>query len=298
MKTNILYTSLIAAAFVLTGCEQPKADATGVFEAHTVTVSSEVNGRILALNVKEGDKVTTDQELALIDTLQYSIQRRQLLAARQTLNQTSVTTPVQTGPIEVQIEQLEREKQRVENLIAVGAATRRQKEQIDTQISALRKQIQAAGQTIGNANNATTGQKDVNNIQIEAIDQLLDRCHIKAPLSGTVMTTFAEQGEVTGAGHPLLKISNLDDVWLMAYFPGSKMSSIQLGQKVKVNTLYGGDSEKEYEGTITWIASESQFTPKSVPTSDERANIVYAVKIKIKNDGKVRPGLSGEVWLK
>lgn len=289
---------MVAAVLTLIGCEQPKADATGVFEAHTVTVSSEVNGRILALNVKEGDKVTADQELALIDTLQYSIQRRQLLAARQTLNQTSVSTSVQTGAIEVQIEQLEREKQRVENLIAVGAATRRQKEQVETQITALRKQIQAADQTIGNANNATSGHKDVNSIQIEALDQLLDRCHVKAPLAGTVMSTFAEQGEVTGAGHPLLKISNLDDVWLMAYFPGSKMSSIQLGQKVKVNTLYGGDNEKEYEGTITWIASESQFTPKSVPTSDERANIVYAVKIKIQNDGKVRPGLSGEVWLK
>lgn len=296
MKKNIL--PLLAAILTLSGCQQPKADATGVFEAHTVTVSSEVNGRILSLNVKEGDKVAADQELALIDTLQYSIQRRQLLAARQTLDQTSVSTSVQTGPIEVQIEQLEREKQRVDNLIAVGAATRRQKEQIETQISALRKQIQAADQTIGNANNATSGHKDVNSIQIEALDQLLDRCHVKAPLSGTVMSTFAEQGEVTGAGHPLLKISNLDDVWLMAYFPGSMMSSIELGQKVRVNTLYGGDIEKEYEGTITWIASESQFTPKSVPTSDERANIVYAVKIKIKNDGKVRPGLSGEVWLK
>lgn len=298
MKKNFLFATLVAAAFALTGCEQPKADATGVFEARTVTVSSEANGRILALNVKEGDKVTAGQELALIDTLQYSIQRRQLVAAKQTLNETSVSTSVQTGAIEVQIEQLEREKQRVENLIAVGAATRRQKEQIETQINALKKQIKAADQTIGNANNATSGQKGVNNIQIEAIDELLDRCHIKAPLAGTIMSTFAEAGEVTGAGHPLLKISNLEDVWLMAYFPGSKMSSIELGQKVRVNTLYGGDKEKEYEGTITWIASESQFTPKSVPTSDERANIVYAVKIKVKNDGKIRPGLSGEVWLK
>lgn len=298
MKTDIIFPILVASALTLTGCDQPKADATGVFEAHTVTVSSEVNGRILALNVKEGDKVTKDQELALIDTLQYSIQRKQLVAARQTLDQTSVSTNVQTGAIEVQIEQLEREKQRVENLIAVGAATRRQKEQIETQIAALKKQIQAANQTIVNTNNATSGHKNVNDIQIEAMDQLLDRCHVKAPLSGTVMSTFAEQGEVAGTGHPLLKISNLDDVWLMAYFPGSKMSSIELGQKVKVNSLYGGDNENVYEGTIAWIASESQFTPKSVPTSDERANIVYAVKIKINNDGKVRPGLSGEVWLK
>lgn len=298
MKKILIFATMLTGILVSTSCEQPKADATGVFEARTVTVSSEVNGRILSLGVKEGDKITADQELALIDTLQYSIQKRQLQASRQTLNQTSVNTSVQTGAIKVQIEQLEREKQRVENLIAVGAATKRQKEQIETQINALKKQIEAAGETIGNTNNVTSGHKDVNKIQIEALDQMLDRCHIKAPLSGTVMSTFAEVGEVTGAGHPLLKISNLEDVWLMAYFPGSKLAEIELGQKVKVKTLYGGDSEKEYEGTITWIASESQFTPKSVPTSDERANIVYAVKIAIKNDGKVRPGLSGEVWLK
>lgn len=298
MKKILIFATMLTEILVSTSCEQPKADATGVFEARTVTVSSEVNGRILSLGVKEGDKITADQELALIDTLQYSIQKRQLQASRQTLNQTTVNTSVQTGAIKVQIEQLEREKQRVENLIAVGAATKRQKEQIETQINALKKQIEAAGETIGNTNNVTSGHKDVNKIQIEALDQMLDRCHIKAPLSGTVMSTFAEVGEVTGAGHPLLKISNLEDVWLMAYFPGSKLAEIELGQKVKVKTLYGGDSEKEYEGTITWIASESQFTPKSVPTSDERANIVYAVKIAIKNDGKVRPGLSGEVWLK
>lgn len=298
MKKSLIYAALMAGAVSFTGCEQPKADATGVFEAHTVTVSSEVNGRILTLGVKEGDKVTANQELALIDTLQYSIQKRQLIASGQTLNQTSVSTNVQTGAIKVQIEQLEREKQRVENLIAVGAATIRQKEQIETQINALKKQIQAADETIGNTNNVTSGHKDVNKIQIEALDQMIDRCHIKSPLAGTVMSTFAEVGEVTGAGHPLLKVSDLDNVWLMAYFPGSKMSSIEIGQKVKVKTLYGGDAEKEYEGTITWIASESQFTPKSVPTNDERANIVYAVKIAIKNDGKVRPGLSGEVWLK
>lgn len=298
MKKSLILAALAAVAISFTGCDTPKADATGVFEARMVTVSSEANGKILALNVKEGDKVTAGQELALIDTLQYSIQRRQLLAARHTLNQTSVTTGVQTGAIEVQIEQLEREKKRVENLIAVGAATVRMKEQIETQINALKKQIKAADQQIGNANNATSGHKDVNDIQVEAMDELLDRCHVKAPLAGTIISTFAEVGEVTGAGHPLLKISDLDDVWLTAYFPGSKMSSIEIGQKVTVKTLYGGDAEKEYEGTITWIASESQFTPKSVPTSDERANIVYAVKIAVKNDGKVRPGLSGEVWLK
>lgn len=298
MKKVFIFTLLFSPLLAFTACEQPKADATGFFEARTVTVSSEINGRILSLNVKEGDKVELGQELVLIDTLQYSIQKRQLLATRQTLGQTSVSSSVQTGALKVEIEQLEREKQRIDNLLAVGAATHREREQIETRINSLKKQIRATEETVINTNNATSGNMDVNAIQIESIDQQLDRCHVKSPLTGTVVSTYAEAGEVTGSGHPLLKISNLEDVWLMAYFPGSKMASIQLGQKVSVKTLYGGDVEKEYEGTITWIASESQFTPKSIPTDDERANIVFAVKVAIKNDGNVRPGLNGEVWLK
>lgn len=298
MNKAFSFAIIMACGVCLTACNEVQSDASGVFEARSVTVSSEVSGRILALDVKEGDKVTKDQELALVDTLQYYLQRKQLLAARSSMNKAGVNTSVQTGAIQSQIEQLEREKQRVDNLIAVGAATKRQKEQIETQIAALRNQIKAADEQIDNTNNVTDGQKNVNSVQVEALNTMLERCHVKSPIAGTVLSTFAEVGEVTGAGHPLLKISDLDDVWLMAYFPGSKMSSISVGQKVKITTLYGGENEREYEGTITWIASESQFTPKSVPTADERANIVYAVKIAIKNDGKIRTGLSGEVWLK
>lgn len=297
MKNAIIFTLLCLPIFAVTACNQPKADATGFFEARTVTISSEVDGRILSINVKEGDKVESGQELVLIDTLKYSIQKRQLLATRQTLGQTSVNSSVQTGALKVEIEQLEREKQRIDNLLAVGAATYKEREQVEMRINSLKKQIMAAEETIINTNAAASGNMEVNAIQIESIDHLLDRCHIKSPLSGTIVSTYAEAGEVTGSGHPLLKISDLEDVWLMAYFPGSKMASIQLGQKVRVKTLYGGDVEREYEGKITWISSESQFTPKSIPTNDDRSNIVFAVKVSIKNDGSVRSGLNGEVWL-
>ncbi len=298
MKKKFIFSTLVAALSVFTACEQPKADATGVFEARTVMVSSEVDGRILSFDVKEGDMVTDGQELVLIDTMQYSIQKKQLLASQQILNQTTISSDVQTGALKVEIEQLEREKQRIENLIAVGAATRREKEQIETRINSLKRQIQAAEETIVNTNSTTSGNKNVNAIQIESVDLMLERCRIKAPLAGTVICTYADKGEMTGAGHPLIKISDLEDVWLTAYFPGSKLVDIGLGQKVTVKTLYGSETEKEYEGTITWIASESQFSPKSVPNNDDRSNIVFAVRISIKNDGKVRPGLNGEVWLK
>lgn len=298
MKNASIFTLLCLPIFAVTACNQPKADATGFFEARTVTISSEVDGRILSINVKEGDKVESGQELVLIDTLKYSIQKRQLLATRQTLGQTSVNSSVQTGALKVEIEQLEREKQRIDNLLAVGAATYKEREQVEMRINSLKKQIMAAEETIINTNAAASGNMEVNAIQIESIDHLLDRCHIKSPLSGTIVSTYAEAGEVTGSGHPLLKISDLEDVWLMAYFPGSKMASIQLGQKVRVKTLYGGDVEREYEGKITWISSESQFTPKSIPTNDDRSNIVFAVKVVIMNDGSVRSGLNGEVWLK
>lgn len=298
MKNIYTFATLVATSLVLASCEQPMADATGVFEASTVMVSPEVDGRILSFNVKEGDMVTEGQELVLIDTMQYYIQKKQLLASRQVLNQATISSDVQTGALKVEIEQLEREKQRIDNLIAVGAATRREKEQIETQISSLKRQIQAAEETIINTNSTASGNKNVNAIQIESIDLMLERCRIKAPLTGTVISTFANQGEMTRAGHPLIKISDLENVWLTAYFHGSKMADIQLGQKVTVKTLYGSENEKTYEGTVTWIASESQFTPKSIPDNDDRSNIVFAVKIAIKNDGKVRPGLNGEVWLK
>ena len=285
--------TLIAAS----SCKQPSADATGIFEAQTITVSSEVSGRVLALSVKEGEVMTKGQPMALIDTTQLDLQRQQLKAAIVALETTKVTGKGQTEAIDAQLGQLERDLLRVNNLLNVGAASRQQKEQIETQIAALKSQKEAQGETIGNANSSITGETKVKEIQIKTLDDMIARCHICAPVSGHVSSLYVSEGELAVAGHPIARVVDLDDTWLLAYFPGSKMASIKEGQKVRVRTMYGADEEHEYEGTITSIASEAQFTPKTIPTSDERSNMVYAVKISIENDGYVRTGLSGEVYI-
>ena len=290
----------VAAAMTLTAassCKQASADATGIFEAQIITVSSEVSGRVLALSVKEGEVVAKGQPIALIDTVQLDLQRQQLKAAIAALETTRVTGKGQTEAIDAQLGQLERDLLRINNLLNVGAATRQQKEQIETQIAALKSQKAAQDETIGHTNSSIAGKTKVKEVQIKTLDDMIARCNICAPVSGNVSTLYVAEGELAAAGHPIARIVDLDDVWLLAYFPGSKMASIKEGQKVRVRTLYGADEEHEYEGMITHISSEAQFTPKTIPTSDERSNMVYAVKISIENDGYVRTGLSGEVYI-
>lgn len=192
---------------------------------------------------------------------------------------------------------MERDLLRIDNLLNVGAATRQQKEEIETRIAALKSQKEAQSEAIVNTNSSIAGEKKVKEVQIKTLDDMVARCHISTPVSGTVSSLYMAEGELAAAGHPIARIIDLDDVWLLAYFPGSKMASIKEGQKVRVRTMYGADEEHEYEGTIIRIASEAQFTPKTIPTSDERSNMVYAVKISIENDGYVRTGLSGEVYI-
>lgn len=296
---RFLIINVVAAVTltIVSSCKQSSADATGIFEAQTITVSSEVSGRVLALPVNEGDFVDKGQPIVLIDTTQLDLQRQQLEAAIVALETTRVTGKGQAEAIDAQLGQLERDLLRINNLLNVGAATHQQKEQIETQIAALKSQKEAQGETIGNANSSITGETKVKEVQIKTLDDMIARCHICAPVSGNVSSLYIAEGELAAAGHPIARIVDLNDTWLLAYFPGSKMASIKEGQKVRVRTLYGAEEEREYEGTVTRIASEAQFTPKTIPTSDERSNMVYAVKISIKNDGYVRTGLSGEVYI-
>lgn len=296
-RFTIIKIAAAAALMAASSCKQSTADATGIFEAQTITLSSEVSGRVLALSVKEGDTVTKGQPIALIDTTQLDLQRQQLKAAIAALETSRISGRGQTEAIDVQLAQLERDLLRTNNLLNAGAATRQQKEQIETQIAALKGQKEAQNETIGNTNSSIAGETKVKEIQIKTLGDMIARCHISAPASGNVSSLYMAEGELAAAGHPIAKIVDLDNVWLLAYFPGSKMASIKEGQKVKVRTLYGADEEREYEGTITSIASEAQFTPKTIPTNDERSNMVYAVKISIRNDGYVRTGLSGEVYM-
>lgn len=285
------------AILALVSCSHEKSDATGVFEAPTTTVSAETSGKILSINASEGDLVCAGDQLLLIDTVQLFLKQRLLESQRQTASAVLSDAKTQTESLRMQQEQLRKEQARLERLVKAGAATPQQKEQIDNNILTLEWQIKALEENISDANAAHQGNAASLDIQIESVKDLIRRCHVTAPANGTVIARYVEEGEVVAEGMPLFKQIDLNKIYLRAYFEGRRMSEVKLGRMVKVRTLFGGN-EREYDGTISWISPESEFTPKSIMTSDDRSNLVYAVKISVENDGFLRNGLYGEVWLK
>ena len=285
------------AMLALVSCSHEKSDATGVFEAPMTTVSAETSGKILSINASEGDLVCAGDQLLLIDTVQLFLKQRLLESQRQTASAVLSDAKTQTESLRMQQEQLRKEQARLDRLVKAGAATPQQKEQIDNNILTLEWQIKALEENISDANAAHQGNAASLDIQIESVKDLIRRCHVTSPSSGTIVARYVEEGEVVAEGMPLFKQIDLNKIYLRAYFEGCRMSEVKLGRMVKVRTLFGGN-EREYDGTISWISPESEFTPKSIMTSDDRSNLVYAVKISVENDGFLRNGLYGEVWLK
>ena len=285
------------AMLALVSCSHEKSDATGVFEAPMTTVSAETSGKILSINASEGDLVCAGDQLLLIDTVQLFLKQRLLESQRQTASAVLSDAKTQTESLRMQQEQLRKEQARLDRLVKAGAATPQQKEQIDNNILTLEWQIKALEENISDANAAHQGNAASLDIQIESVKDLIRRCHVTSPSSGTIVARYVEEGEVVAEGMPLFKQIDLNKIYLRAYFEGRRMSEVKLGRMVKVRTLFGGN-EREYDGTISWISPESEFTPKSIMTSDDRSNLVYAVKITVENDGFLRNGLYGEVWLK
>ena len=287
----------ILALLTLASCSHEKSDATGVFEAPMTTVTAETSGKILNIHTSEGDAVCAGDQLLLVDTIQLSLKQRLLQSQRQTASAVLSDAKTQTESLRMQQEQLRKEQTRLERLVKAGAATSQQKEQIDNNIRTLEWQIKALEENISNANVAHQGNAASLDIQIESVKDMIRRCHVTSPANGTVIARYVEEGEVVAEGMPLFKLIDLNRIYLRAYFEGSRMSEVKLGGKVEIRTLFGGN-ERKYDGTIIWISPESEFTPKSIMTSDDRSNLVYAVKISVENDGLLRNGLYGEVWLK
>ena len=203
----------------------------------------------------------------------------------------------QVAGIRAQLAQAQREKTRIEGLLADGAATQKSLDDVTAQITVLERQLDASLSTLRSSVATVDGNSSAIEIQIAQIENQLEKCRIVTPVSGTVLASYAHAGEMAVAGKALLKVADLDNVFLRAYFTSEQLASISQGQTVKVFADFGGDSRIEYPGTITWIASESEFTPKSIQTRSSRANLVYAVKIAVKNDGRIKLGLYGEVVL-
>ena len=289
---------LLASASLLASCSsKPDYDATGIFEATTVTVSAETTGKILSISAEEGDSVTAESRVALIDTTALALQRLQIMTEQQATESSSPDITAQVASLRTQIAHWQNETARQERLLADGATTQKQLDDARTQLRTLRDQLSAQLSTLGKNRSSISDNAIALQYRREQVEDQINRSTIISPISGTVLIKYAEPGEFATPGKPLLKLADLNNIYLRSYFTASQLADLKIGQKVTVVADFGGDERYDYPGTITWIAEESEFTPKSIQTADSRANLVYAVKIAVKNDGRLKLGQYGEVRL-
>lgn len=288
----------LSAVLFLTACSETKDfDATGTFEVAEVVVSSEASGRIVAFDIEEGMSVEKDKIVGVVDSVQLNLQRRQLKAQQSALLSSRPDIQKQVASLREQIAKQKSEQKRVENMLQSGAATTKQLDDIVAQIRILEGQLSATLSTL-NSNNATIENNvEALDAQIALLDDRIEKCKIVSPIEGTVLMKYAETGELATIGKPLMKIADLNHVYLRAYFTSDQLSHIRLGDTVTVTADFGGDEQIDYPGRIAWISPESQFTPKSIQTKDSRANLVFAVKIAVENDGRIKIGHYGKVSL-
>ena len=288
----------IAILMLTASCgKQTTFDAQGTFEATEIVVSSEATGKVLHFEAEEGNLVEAGQQVGAMDSLQLHLQRKQLIAQQSALLNSRPDIKKQMSSLREQIAKQKSELQRVENMLRDGAATQKQHDDINAHIRVLEGQLEATLSTLGKNTASINDNSASLEAQIAALDDRIAKCHIIAPTNGTVLVKYAEAGELATVGKPLMKIANLEKIYLRAYFTSDQLANIRLGDTVKVIADFGGDEQHEYEGRIAWISSESEFTPKNIQTKDSRANLVYAVKIAVKNDGRLKIGLAGEVRL-
>lgn len=290
--------NLIAMALLITACNKtPDYDATGIFEATTVTVSSETTGKILSLDISEGDSINNGQTIAVIDTTMLVLQQKQLNSQKMSVENSSPDIVAQVSSLRAQIAHQRHECERLGRLLADGATTQKQYDDAQSQLKVLQAQLDALTSSLSNNRNSISDNAVALQYQQEQLEEQIEKSMVKSPLTGTVLIKYAEQGEFATPGKPICKIADLNDIYLRSYFTVSQLSDIHIGQEVTVIADFGGDKQYEYPGSITWIAQESEFTPKSIQTKDSRANLVYAVKIAVKNDGRLKLGQYGEVRL-
>lgn len=294
-KKNIL--SLCAAIAVLTACSSGEKDydASGVFEITEVIVSAKATGEILSLNVEEGQDVKRNEMLGLIDTLQLSLHDRQLAANQSAADSKRLDANRQVASIRQQIINLQKEKKRFSDLLAANAATQKQVDDISYQIEVLQRQLAATQEQIGSNNKSAGNQSMGIKAQRAQTEDQIRKAHITSPITGTVLTKYAEQGEYATPGRALFKVGDISRMRLRAYITAPQLTTLKVGQKVKVFADMGETENKAYEGTVEWISDKAEFTPKTIQTRDERANLVYAIKVAVKNDGMIKRGMYGDV---
>lgn len=311
MKYNRILGASIVLILNACGSGQPSYDASGNFEADEVIVSAEQNGRILDFTINEGDKLQAGQVVGQIDVTIPTLQREQVAASINALHEKTQNPQPQTELVQrqlavqtAQLQQQYRERTRTENLVKSDAATQKQLDDINALIDQLEKQVKVTRQqlALNNSNTATQNRSILSEKaplekSLAQYGEQIRRGQIINPVSGTVLTRYALKGEMAATGKPLYKVANTDTLYLKAYVTGVTLPEIKLGQTVQTRIDQGEKNYKTYPGIITWISDKSEFTPKTIQTKNERANLVYAIKVRVKNDGYLKIGMYGEMLI-
>lgn len=292
MKKYQIIISVLLLGTLLSCSNDEKADGYGNFESTEITVSSEANGKLEFLNLEEGQVLEKGAFVGLVDTLQLYLNKQQLLASKEVVASKSGGVWSQVNVLNEQLQTAKTEQQRIENMFNENAATQRQLDQANSQVDVLKKQIK----NVETQNAPIVNEVKSIDAKIALINDQILKAKIQNPISGMVLTKFAETGEIVSFGKPLYKIANMEAMTLRVYISETQLSDIKIGQKVTVK-IDSGEDMKEYAGTISWISASAEFTPKIIQTKEERVNLVYAVKIDVKNDGGLKIGMPGEMWL-
>ena len=288
---------LAGAVLMLGACgnNEKEYDATGTFEATETTVFAEQNGALLSFAVNEGDNVGKGQEVGLIDTTQIWLKILQLGATKEVYQSQKPDMEKQIAVTRQQLAKAQTEQRRYQELVADGAAPGKMLDDATSQVQVLQRQLDALISSLSTNTRALDKQMVATDIQVSQLYDQLGKCHVVTPISGSVLEKYVEQGEFVAVGKPLLKVADIENMYIRAYVTSAQLQSIRVGQKTKVFADYGDGQKQAYEGTVSWISSRSEFTPKTILTDDERADLVYAVKVAIKNDGFAKIGMYGEV---
>jgi HlyD family secretion protein len=283
----------IPVILFLASCSGGKgdSDAWGTFESTEVIISSEVSGKILRFDIEEGQVLKPGTQIGLIDTTDWLLKRDQLMSQKISIASKYPNVASQIAVQEQQLKNLQVEKSRLEKMFKDGAATKKQLDDISGSIDLVQKQIQS----IETQNASVGGELGSLSKQIEQINENLKRCHIINNVDGTVLEKYAEANEMTATGKALYKIANLNELFLRVYISGAQLPSVKIGDKVDVLVDKDENSKQKLEGEVSWISSSAEFTPKIIQTKEERVNLVYAVKVRVKNDGTLKIGMPGEI---
>ncbi len=287
---NYSYTlglSIIATSLFSCGNDNGKADGYGNFEATEITISAENNGKLMQFNVNEGDKLITDQLIGYIDTIPLALKREQLAVSKAVVSSKSKGVLSQIAVLNSKLKIANTNKSRVQNLIKDNAGTQKQLDDVTGEIDVISVEIQNA---------PVVNELRSIDVQLKQIDDQIQKSKITNPLNGTVLTKYAEPNEITAFGKPLYKIADLSTMQLRVYISETQLASIKIGEDVTVK-IDDAATMKSYEGKISWIASEAEFTPKIIQTKEERVALVYAVKIDVINDGSLKIGMPAELWI-